>query len=461
MRAVIYARVSKDKRDRASVEQQEDEARLAAAALGWTVTEVFVDNDVSASRYAKKGRESHAALLEALRGGLVDVLILWESSRGDRKLTTWSGLLDLCRDLGIKIHVVNHQRTYDLLIPRDWKTLAEEGVNNAYASDETRQRLLRDVRANAVKGRPHGKLRYGYTRTYDERGRFISQDEKPEQGELIREAGRRVLAGESTYKVAQDFNARGLLAPAGGKWLPNQIKRILTEPAYIGQRVHQGVVIGPAVWPAILDEETYLACKATLEDPRRNNVRDRSLKYLLSGLAKCGECGGRMRVLKNRGYYAYSCFEKFCTSVRNTYLDDFVTALVHERLSRPDFLELLATPPAAEKADPLAEVRALKERLDGFYAASAAGEISPGGLAAIESRLLEEIKAAEGRAVATRVPGVLRRVVGGDIVGRWADLEIGTRREVVDLLMTITVNRTVRGSRFKPERVAIEWRSLS
>lgn len=462
MRAVIYTRVSQDKRDRASVQQQEDEARLAAAALGWTVVRVFVDNDVSASRHARKERVDHAALLEYLATGQVDVLIMWESSRGDRKLTTWSGLLDLCRDLGVKIHVVDHRRTYDLSVPREWKTLADEGVNNAYASEETRERILRDVRANATAGRPHGKLAYGYSREYDERGIFVREYERPEEAAVVRDAARRVLAGDSLYVIAQDLNAREVPAPRGGKWLPTQVKRLLTNPRYVGQRVHKGVVIGDAVWPAILEEATYLECKAILEDPRRSTVRDLSLKYLLSGTAKCGVCGAKMRVVKNRGYFAYACFERYCTGVKVEYLEEYVVEIVLRRLSRPDFLDTLARPadggggPAAARD----EAHRLQERLDAFYESAAAGEISPGALAKIERRLLADIEAAQARAQAVTVSPLLRTLAGPDIRERWASLTVGTRREVIDLLMVIKVNKTVRGSRFRPERVDIEWRTV-
>lgn len=462
MRAVIYTRVSKDRRDRASVERQENEAREAATSLGWDVIQVFTDNDVSASRHARiKEREQHTLLLDLLRSGAVDVLVMWESSRGDRKLTTWSGLLDLCRDIGVMIHIVDHHRTYDLSVPRDWKTLADEGVNNAYASEETRERVLSDVRANAVKGRPHGKLPYGYGREYDDRGLFVRQYVKEDQAEVVREAARRTLAGDSLYSISADLNLRGVPAPRGGLWIATQVKRLLTNPRYIGQRVFRGQVIGQAIWPAILDEGEFLECRAILTDPRRNTIRDRSLKHLLSGIARCAVCGSKMRVWKNRGYLTYICQPAAHTAARSTKLEEFIVAVVVERLSRPDFVEALAARQQAQATtEPLDEAKALRERLDGFYASAAAGEITPGALGKIEARLLGEIEVATTRRTAARVPAVLRRVAGPDIAARWDTLEIGTRREIIDMLLSIRINPTVRGTRFTPERVTLEWKAF-
>lgn len=452
MRAVIYTRVSKDKRNRASVEQQEDEARLAAAALGWTISRVFVDNDVSASRHSRKAREDHAALVEFIRAGGVDVLILWESSRGDRTLTTWSGLLDLCRDLGVKIHVVDHRRTYDLTVPRDWKTLADEGVNNAYSSEETRERILRDVRAQATKGRPHGRLLYGYRRVYDDAGHYVEQVEHPEQAAVVREAARRFRAGETLYAIAQDFQARGIPTPRPGMgWRPEQIPRLVNNPGYIAQRVHQGKVIGPADWPAILDESTYADCVARLNDPGRRTVRDNRAKHLLTGVSFCAHCDSRMFVQKaprTQQGTVLTCRGGFCAAAKEGPVTEFVTAMVIARLSKPDFLELYAAPMQNSAGSAQGEAAELRARLNGFYESAATGGISPEGLAAIEARLLPQIEEAQRRALVVPVPAVLRDAAGPHAAQAWERLDLDQRRLVVRLLVEVRISRAGRGTRY-------------
>lgn len=463
MRAVIYCRVSADDRkDERSVGEQEAECRLAAVALGWTVVEVFVDNDVSASRYARKGRPGHEALLAYLGNQQVDVLMLWETSRGDRELERWAGLLNLCRRREVRIHVTTHERTYDLEVARDWKAMATDGVDNAYASEETRNRVARAVRANAQQGRPHGKLPYGYVRTYDERGGFLAQIEHPEQAAVVRECGRRVAAGESLYSIAQDLNARGVPAPRGGAWIPTQIKRLVTNPRYVGQRVHQGVVIGQAVWPAILDGATFAECTRRMSDPRRHSTRDRSLKYLLTGILRCGECGSPCRVIKNRGYHSYACWGgkgTFCVSVRTIHAEEFVVEQLVERLEQPDILSGIAARSDRAVADAESDAGELRTRLKGFYDQAALGKISPAGLAAIEEQLLPQIDEADERALQAPVPKFLRDVAGPGARKRWDRLELGRQREIVDKLAELRVGKTVRGARFDFRRLGeSRWR---
>jgi DNA invertase Pin-like site-specific DNA recombinase len=462
MRAVIYTRVSSDPTNQGrSVDEQEAECRAVCAREGWDVVRVFTDNDRGASRHSTKERPAYDALRVSLGAGLADVLVMWEGSRAQRDVAAYASLRDLCAARGILYNYSG--RTYDLTRTDDRFSTGLDALLAEREADVTRDRVLRAVRANAASGRPHGKLAYGYAREYDDRGTFVRQYPKDDEAEVVRESARRIVAGESLYAIANDLNARGIPAPRGGRWLPHQIKRLVTNPRYIGQRVHRGAVVGEAVWPALLDEATFMECKAIMEDPRRRTVKDPKLRYLLSGTAKCGECGAKMRVIKNRGYNSYACFEKFCTAVRTVHLEEFVVGVALERLSRKDFLDAVAARKA--RADAGAggaqdEAKALRERLDGFVEAAAAGQITPAALAKIEARLLPQIDAAEDRAYADHVPAALRKVAGPDIADRWEDLPVSTRREVIDLLMVIKVNRTVRGARFRPERVDIEWKTL-
>jgi hypothetical protein len=236
---------------------------------------------------------------------------------------------------------------------------------------------------------------------------------------------------------------------AGLRWDLNQIKRLVTNPAYAALRVHNGRVVGPADWPAILDESMYTACVERLSDPRRRSVRDPSVRHLLSGALKCGECGSRMRVQKNRGYFTYICVEAFHVAVKTTNVEEYVTALVLERLARPDLLDLLAPPSNEDEVTAAsAEAADLRARLEGFYEQAAIGKISPSGMATIEARLLPAIEAAESRSRrATSVSPLVRSVAGPGAAAAWEGLSIAQRREVVSLLAELRITRTGRGAR--------------
>lgn len=461
MRAAIYDRVSLDRRNGRSVAEQDAENRTACAEQGWTIAETYTDNGRSASRFATKPRENWPLLLTDLEAGRFDVLVLWEPSRGSRDLEVWARLLSACRRKGVMIHVTSHRRTYDPAMPRDWRSLAEDGVDSGYESEKTSQRIKRTKAAQAAAGKPDGKLPYGYRREYDPRtGELLAQVINEEQADVIREAARRVLAGETPYAVAQDFNARGVPAPRGGRWDLTQIKRIVTRPAYAGKRVHRGKVLDEVVtdWPPILDELTYYACVSKLSDPSRRTQRDSAVTHLLSGIAT-GGCGGRIRVQKNRGFLAYLCVEDFCVSRKETWMDAYVEGVAIGFLSREDALKLLADGQVAEDAKAAhVEAEKLRGELREHYDNAATGKLSPTGLTEMESRLMPRIKAAERRAKAAAVSPLIRQYAQPDIAELWDDLPLSTRRDLIKSLMTVRILPARRGARsFDRATVDVRW----
>src|SRR5215471_17993153 len=120
LRAGVYARQSRGKEK--SINDQMAECTTDVAKRGWTVVGQWQDG-VSASRYAKRARDNWPLVLAAIEDEQFDVLILWESSRGDRDAETWLGLLRRCREHHVFIRVTSHGRTYDMDNARDWRTL--------------------------------------------------------------------------------------------------------------------------------------------------------------------------------------------------------------------------------------------------------------------------------------------------------------------------------------------------
>lgn len=511
-RAVIYTRVSQDRYGRGrSVEEQEAECLTLCSDNGWRVVEVFTDNDRSASRYATRERPAFDRLIRLLEAGNADVLVAWEASRTTRDLRTFLDLRDLCEHAHILYSYEG--TTYDMGDPRDRQRATEDAVKAEGESGRTSFRVQRAVRANAHRGRPHGKFSYGYRREYDPTTRELSAIvENTEQAEVIREAARRVLAGESLFAVSRDLDRLGVPRPGGtaeghcgtcGRWIalnrngtirhhyrrgepscvgggdaPNEIRdgvrrwdpttlrRLLLNPAYAGKRVHRGAVVGDAAWVPILTEPDHLALTALLTDPARQTSpkgREGAIRHLLSGLATCGVCGGQVNILKARNsVLRYHCKERFCIARKKIDLDDFVCRVVVARLSRPDAVDLLRPAGAdTQFTEAVQELRALRARLDGFYDQAADGGLTPAALARIEERLLPQIQAAERRAQHWAIPTVVSEVVGSDdVAGRWETLTLAQKRAVISTLMDVQIMPAVKGSRvFDPAKVRIVWKT--
>ena len=87
--------------------------------------------------------------------------MIWESSRGSRRVGEWVNLLELCEQRSVSIHVVTHNRTYDPANGRDRRSLLDDAVDGEYESSKMSARLRRAVAANAMAGRPGGRAPMG------------------------------------------------------------------------------------------------------------------------------------------------------------------------------------------------------------------------------------------------------------------------------------------------------------
>ena len=417
MRALIYARVSSDPRGRGrSVDEQVDESVAWAEREGWDVVETVRDENRSASKRAKRAREGWARVHDVLVGGAVDVLVTWEASRAQRDLDAYLELRQLCVDHGVRWAYSG--AVYDL---SDRTDRFRTGLDALVAEDEaerTRERVLRAMRSNATKGRPHGRIPFGYRRVYHEHtGELIRQEPDPEEAALVREAARRFLAGESTRSIANDFNQRGLAPPHSGRgWDLTRVRRILTNPTMAARRVHRGEVVGVGDWPAILDDATFDALAARFADPTRRTTRRSPTVRLLSGVARCGTCGGPMVMTKQGGFVdgrgrhrrvrrSYACRYKHCVSRDMKMLDAYVTAVVIERLSRPDAREAIAgAAPDPITSEALDEAANLQRQLDDAITEFTAGNLTAATLGRIEADLLPKIADAEKRGRVAGLP---------------------------------------------------------
>jgi site-specific DNA recombinase len=457
---VVYGRVSQDRSEGKSVDDQLAECRAWAQREGWRVIAEHRDDGVSASRYASgKARAEWQACMDLITAGRVDLLVVWEVSRATRDRAVWSALVAACLERGVRIGAGG--KVHDPSDPDDGFLLDLQGALAVRESAVTSKRIRRAVRARAAEGRPHGKIPFGYRREHDvTTGKTVAQVPDEATAPMVREIAQRLLGGEALYAVAVDLNSRGLSAPCGGRWDLTQVKRVAISPTNAGLRSHLGEIIGLAKWPALISEADHRMLVAKLTDPARKSWRDGSVKHLLVGIAECGVCGAPCRRVKNRNTPSYACGKGFCVVRSQVHLDEFVTQVVVVRLSQPDVWELFISTEDTEAAEAVEQARILRARLTAFYDQAAEGKLTPTGLVRIERRLLDQIKAAERRAQPRSMPTVLTDIAGPDAVAAWAALSVPQRREVVRALLVPRIMPTGKGTRFfDPGKIEVMWRN--
>ena len=495
----MYSRVSNDDRgDQRSVEEQDDENRDHCLAEGWEVGEAYCDNDKSASWFGKKIREEWERLLQDLATGRFHVVVLWEPSRGDRRLAHWIGFLDLCRDLGVLIHITSHERTYDPRKRRDYKTLAEEGMDSHDDSAKTSERVKRTKRESAKKGLPAGRMLYGYERIYeiepngkkklarvvfDEQERVVVDRDGNEHvytpAGVVREIFERLSAGDSLRGMTVDLNRRGVPTPRNSQrgWGYATVRGVAMNPAYVGLRVHKGEVLEGvrAVWPPLVPAEQYQACVSRFMRAGRDAHRAGAVRRLLSGLAVCGVCGREVRRMGPTDRPTYVCAPDartgfgsttgYCVSRRVDHVDAYVERSMWLRLCRSDLLDLLRQDERADErlAALNREVAEKETLLEDARARAAKLTLSLDSLEELEGRLIPQIEAARRKMRETRVAPVLRGFVGEtleQVKAEWGRRSMPQRREVIQALTEKIEILPLHGrKRYRPEEsVRIVWR---
>lgn len=483
-RCIVYGRVSLDRHDGKSVDQQLDLGRRWVETVNGTVVGEYRDDSISASRYArKKARPDWTKAMEAISAGEADVVWAWEVSRATRDRSVWAALVAACQDTGTFIALDG--KVHDVTDPDDGFMLDLGAMLAVRESGLVSKRVLRDVRARAAQGRPHGRVAYGWKRVYTVRpdGTKVleRQEPDPEIAPFIREAAERVIAGDSLRAIAHDFDRRGVprhvdvrnarleREPAEpGRWDPNQIKRMVESPTNAGIRALRDKELVEDAWPAIIPMDTYRQARAILRAPDRLTHRGSDPRWLLSGRATCGECGGTIRRGKDRSGDTYVCSARGCVVRRVAALDSYIQAVLLAWFTQPH-----AEPIARdlnpedrddgerERRDAEQEVADLKATLDGWVDASVSGIVSPTSFARIEQGLLKRITDAQKRALppVRMSPRMADLVAATDPHTAWKAKSISDRREIVAELMDIRVHKSRRGTRtLDPSCIEIKWR---
>lgn len=431
MRAAVYGRQSSNKAK--SIAEQIRAGHAVTSENGWDDAGEYKDGR-SASRFGTKQRNDWQRLLTDVKAANLDVLILWESSRGDRTLSSWSTFLEDCRDHSVRIYVITHERLYDLRNPRDWKTLAEDGVSNAYESELLSIRTRRGHAGAAAAGLPPGgPVPFGYRRVFNPdtgvREGWVPDETTAGQ---VSELFRRVGKGDPLLRIANDM---GLTT--------NAVRRIARNPLYLGIRTHNGVE-HRGNWEPLVTAAAFRDARQVLGDPARRITRPGRQKHLLTYLACCDVCDAPIE--QAVGYYR--CTRKRCVSAPLRDIDHALRRVMLGLLAQPDSLQAMATTDDTEANRWQAEADRLRGQAKEWEAIAGRGKDSPARVAAILLDLEDRIQQADRAARAARLPAAVRDLLDdpdGDAAQWWDDATVVARRQLVKAVAEVRISRGIPG----------------
>ncbi|WP_420041828.1 recombinase family protein [Gordonia sp. MP11Mi] len=465
--AAIYARISQDRDGSAlGIERQEQDCRALADSLGWTVTDVFVDNNRSA--YSGKRRPEYERLLAAIESGHIQAVVAWAPDRLHRSPAELERYIDIAERRSVVTNTVK-SGAWDLSTPSGRAVARTLGAWARYESEHKGDRIARAARQRAEQGKHHGGSRpFGY--------KDNGVDLDPIESEIVREMFEKVLAGVSLRKIVHSLNGRNVPTARGNRWTALQARSIVMNGRYAGYRMHKGEPIAKAVWPAIVSEDVWRAALTIVTDPSRdtNGGRGAEVRWLGSGLYICGVCGTRQIRCSSSGNKmpAYRCIEREMTGTiahvnRNARkLDEYVESVLVARLTQPDALELL-TPksPAVDVAALYVEQSALASRQDELAGLYAAGSVTARQLTTATSTIEKQLSGIAEQIRTATFTDPLRAIANSpDVAAAWYGsdttpaLDLGSKRAILDALLDVTINRTPMRGRFDYDAIGMEWK---
>lgn len=329
----VYVRISDDTDgDAKGVARQRDDCCALAAVRRWNVVKVYEDNDFSA--YQKKVvRPEFERLLGDLHLGVIQGVVVYNLDRFARQPRDLERAIDIYDD---RPNYVFATLEGDVnLSTIDGRTMSRIMVAFANKSSaDTGRRVKRKQLELASEGKPHGgRQPYGW------QADGLAVD--PEAEKEILAAHKAILTGSRITDIQRDWLERGVAPTSragkrfrGAERLDHKtVRRVLTNPALAGVKVYRGDVVlddqgSPvrAAWEPICTQAQLSEVMEALEArrPQQERPGTNAMRYLLSGIARCGACNGPMRGQMRRRaggdqYQVYLCdrsgFAKGCGKI--------------------------------------------------------------------------------------------------------------------------------------------------
>ncbi|KZE09148.1 MULTISPECIES: recombinase family protein [Sphingomonas] len=319
MRTVIYARYSSQLQNARSIEDQIAVCRERADREGWTIVEVYTDYAISgAAGIEGAQRPGLNAMMARVEAGGVDQVLTESTDRVARHQGDAFAIRERLQFVGARLFTLMDGEVDDI-------TGTIKGLMDARFRKDLGARIKRGQRGTIKQGRAPAGIAYGYRRAnrLDERGELVRglREIDEDQAEIVRRIFREYADGRAPQAIAKALNAEGITPPRGTTWRQTTIlgdrqrqNGMLNNRVYAGVLVHNRTskVVNPTTRKTIIrpnpesewieqaapdlrivDDALWQRVQAIrAEGAGVHRTYQRRPKHLLSGLGRCGVCGG-------------------------------------------------------------------------------------------------------------------------------------------------------------------------
>lgn len=297
-------------------------------------------------------RPQMVELLHAIEDGKYTGVLCMDIDRLGRGNMKEQGLiLETLKDAGTAIITPEH--IYDLNNELDETATEFKTFMARQELKIIKKRLNSGRRITLEKGGYISNIPFGYIRAYKDKIPTLAPD--PEEAEYVKMIFQWYIEGEGCPSICHKLTAIGVKPPRGEVFNRNSIRKIITNPVYIGKIVwgqrkyirpkkigekHKTIYLPHEQWllydglhPAIIDEDTFNHANAILAGRYHPPYMfPDKIVNPLAGILYCRQCGHTM-TLMNYGSRKYQTNHMLCATtgcVRSSRADYVEKALLAE-----------------------------------------------------------------------------------------------------------------------------------
>ncbi|MBG0794020.1 recombinase family protein [Methylocystis sp. H62] len=363
-RAAIYARFSTELQHERSIDDQVAVCKNYAERNELEIVGVYDDRARSgASMY---GREGLLRLLDAARDGSFEVILIEALDRLSRDQEDLAGIWKRLNFLGVELRAV-HEGTADQI------QIGVRGLLGSLFLTDLAHKVRRGMQGVVRDGRHAGGRAYGYRPVAGKPGELeIVENEAA----VVRRIFYDYVGGKTPREIAHALNKEGVRPPRGVNWTPSTINgNKKRHHGIILNEIYAGVVVWnrvrmikdpdtgrrvsrpnpPEDWKrteapnlAVVDKDLFEAAQQRKAERTHDAPqKQRKAKFLMSGLLKCGCCGGGLSMKdRDHGRVRVHCSTMkeagTCSNRKVFYLDEIekaVLAGLQQHLKAPKLLK--------------------------------------------------------------------------------------------------------------------------
>jgi site-specific DNA recombinase len=500
-KVAVYIRWSTDEQGQGTtLEVQKEACDYYCKSQGWTFQEdlVFVDDGSSG---ASLERPALTALRQAVQSGEVGCVVVYKLDRLSRNLLDCVTLVR--KEWGSRCALYSTKENFDTHSPVGQMVFNILVSFAEFERNVIRDRTLSGKRKRAEQGRNAGqRYPFGYKKGDDGEWAVDGWDEEKRcfigAAAIARRVFDEFLVGMGTTSIADRLRREGIPAPMGGEWRFGAVVRMLSNPAYSGQYVYgmrngERGKVGPpkstvdGALPPIVTPKEFQTVQALRQARRLKAPRSLASDYLLSGLAKCGNCGHAVSGSMGATKRYYVCTNRIlfkqcdCGYMGADRLETAFLAAVKESVSLANIrshVEVMEAQGQQQSEEHAYAVRQAEEALsivarkhkrleEEFFA----GNLHGNAYSRLSDRLAQEVQLAQDRLARAKTaldrasgPAVdVERLVDlAERVDAWAELTTEevkqVLRDLVDHLTLYQRKAQTRSKRGNPYPLEVEWR---